>query len=73
MKKKQKINEIFISPVFKTKKNKLGIHGFIKLSRVSCLKNIALGGINRKNLKFLNLINADGYAAINYYNKKKGP
>ena len=54
LKKKQKITEIFLSPVFKKiGKKTLGIYGFIKLSNVSNLVNIALGGVNKNNIKHL--------------------
>ena len=36
-------------------------------------KTIALGGINQKNIKFLKLFNLHGFAAIDYFDKKKGP
>ena len=73
IKKKQKVEEIFLSPVFKKKSKILGIYGFLKLKRLNQLKNIVLGGVTDKNLKILSLINADGYAAIKLFNKKKGP
>ena len=73
IKKKQKVEEIFLSPIFKKKSKMLGIYGFLKLKRLNQLKNIVLGGVNKKNLKQLSMINADGYAAINLFEKKKGP
>ena len=73
IKKKQKVEEIFLSPVFKKKSKILGIYGFLKLKKLNQLKNIVLGGVTDKNLKILSLINADGYAAIKLFNKKKGP
>ena len=73
IKKKQKVEEIFISPVFKKKNKILGIYGFLKLKKLNQLKNIVLGGVSEKNLKKLNLVKADGYAAINLFDKKKGP
>ena len=73
IKKKQKVEEIFISPIFKKKGKMLGIYGFLKLKKIKQLKKIVLGGVSNKNLKQLSLINADGYAAINLFNKKKGP
>ncbi len=73
IKKQQKVEEIFISPVFKKKNKILGIYGFLKLKKFNQLKNIVLGGVSEKNLKKLNMIKADGYAAINLFDKKKGP
>ena len=64
----------FLFHQFLKKKNKiLGIYGFLKLKKLNQLKNIVLGGIDEKNLKKLDLINADGYAAIKLFDKKKGP
>ena len=34
-------------------------------------KTIALGGINQKNIKFLKIFNLDGFAAIDYFDKKR--
>ena len=52
-KEKQNVELIFISPLFKTKNYKKGL-GVIKynfLSSLSKKKSIALGGINKKNIK----------------------
>ena len=73
IKKKQRFEEVFISPVFKKKKRILGVHGFLKLKKHNRLKNIVLGGVSENNLKKLNLIKADGYAAISLFDKKKAP
>ena len=71
IKKKQKIDTIFISPLFKNKKNKkhLGIIKFSLIRRNSENKIIALGGINQNNKNKLSLLNINGYAAISYFNK----
>ena len=45
----------------------------LNIIQLNQLKNIVLGGIDEKNLKKLDLINADGYAAIKLFDKKKGP
>lgn len=70
-KKKQKIDIIFISPLFKTRKNKnyLGIVKFNLITRNNKNKIIALGGINASNKNMLSLLNINGYAAISYLNK----
>jgi len=72
-KKKQKVDLLFISPIFKTKKNNnfLGIYKFNNLSKFFNQKVIALGGINEKNVNKIKLINCCGYAAITYFNKIK--
>ena len=54
IKKVQRINGIFISPVFKKKTNQaLGIHRANNLLKNYKINKIALGGINNKNIKLL--------------------
>ena len=72
-KKKQKVDVIFLSPFLKKKKTELGIYGFLKLKKFTKKKVIALGGINKNNLSKVKLVKADGFAAIRYFTKKKGP
>ena len=70
----QNVTEIFLSPLFKDKKNKkLDIFKYLKLRKATSMKDIALGGINEKNFKRLKLINPAGFAGISYFEKKKGP
>ena len=73
IKKNQKVEDIFISSIFKKNKNYLGINKFRKLISLTNLNVIALGGINQKNLNKLKLIELKGFAGISYFNKKKGP
>ena len=67
-KKRQGIDLIFISPVFKTKKTKnfLGIIKFNNLSKLYCNKSVALGGINQNNIKQIKYQNCCGFASISY-------
>ncbi len=70
---KQKIKEIFISPIFKHKnKSPLGIHKLKYIFEDTEFEKIALGGINYKNIKLLKLSNFIGIAGISFF-KKKGP
>jgi len=71
IKKKQKIDTIFISPLFENEKNKkhLGVIKFNLVSKNINYKIIALGGINQNNKNMLSLLNINGYAAISYFNK----
>ena len=71
VKRNQKIDIIFISPLFENKKNKshLGVIKFNLISKNSNSKIIALGGINENNKNMLSLLNINGYAAISYFNK----
>ena len=67
LKEKQKVSLIFISSLFKKNKNYLGLYKFINLEKLTNIKIIALGGINRGNLKKLSLTNCAGFAGINYF------
>ena len=63
----QKVKMIFISPIFKYKKNYLGINKFKLLSKLTSKKVIALGGISKKNKRKLSLTNSFGFAGISYF------
>jgi thiamine-phosphate pyrophosphorylase len=73
IKEKQGVKYIFLSSIFKKNNNFLGLNKFKSLKNLTRSKIIALGGVNRKNLKLLNLTNISGFAGINFFNKKKGP
>ena len=71
---KQKVQQIFISPVFKEKNNNiLGLYNFCKFKNFTNKSLIALGGANTKNIKRLRMLKVKGFAAINFFKKKKGP
>ena len=67
IKESQKVKQIFISSIFKKEKNYLGIYKFKKLSKLTKKKIVALGGINKNNLKKIQLLNVVGFAAINLF------
>ena len=69
----QGVNAIFLSSIFKKNKNFLGIQKFKLFASLTKKKIIALGGISKKNLRKLNLINCDGFAGISFFEQKKGP
>ena len=71
IKEKQNVKLIFLSPIFKTKKNKnfLGIIRFNNLSQVTKKPIIALGGINTINIKKLKMTNAFGFSGISHIKK----
>ena len=73
IKEKQGVRCIFLSPIFKTKKNRnyLDIYRFNNLSKLSKKKIVALGGINKINLKRLRFVKCEGYASITYLKNKK--
>jgi len=69
IKEKQGAEMIFLSPLFKTNKNNQFLDTTkFKLMTLSTNKRIiALGGINSKNLKKLNMLNLYGFAGISYF------
>ncbi len=73
IKEKQKVEKIFLSPIFKTNKSNknLGIIKFSNLSKNTQKPVIALGGINNHNIKLLKLIKTNGFAGIQFFNEKK--
>ena len=73
-KENQGCTKIFLSPLFKTKKNRsfLGVTKFniIKLNTKKDI--ISLGGINKENIKYLKMCRVAGFAGISWI-KKNGP
>ena len=71
-KEMQKVNCIFLSPIFITKKtNKyLGIQKFNLMTKFTKKKIISLGGININNLNKLKLLNIHGFASVSLFRKK---
>ena len=67
IKEKQGCEIIIISSIFKKNKNYLGLNKFKLISKLTEKKVIALGGLNRNNLKYLNLTNCSGFAGISYF------
>ena len=68
VKELQKVENIFLSPLFKEKTNKqLNIYRYLKLRGITKMKDISLGGINNKNIKKLNMIKPFGFAGISYF------
>ena len=69
IKEMQGVQLIFFSPLFKKKNSNkpLGLYRYNLLANLTKLPNIALGGINRINLKYLKLINTNGFASISYF------
>ena len=74
IKELQKVDIIFIASLFNKKKTYLGLNKFIALTKLTKKKVIALGGINNRNLRKLNLLNIYGYSGITLFSpKKNGP
>ena len=69
IKETQQVNQIFISSIFKKEKNYLGLYKFRSLSKNTKKKIIALGGINKKNLSKINLLDVAGIAGIGLFDR----
>ena len=71
IKELQGCKEIFISPIFKTDKNKffLGVIKFNFLVNKTKKKIICLGGINSNNLRKIQLTKSAGIASISWIKK----
>ena len=68
IKELQKVDEIFLSPLFKSKNNpQLNIYKYLNLRKTTIMKDISLGGINNKNIKKLKLIKPFGFAGISFF------
>jgi len=72
IKRKQKVEKIFLSSVFKKNKNYLGLNKFKFLTKKFNYKFVALGGVDQSNFKKLKLANINEFAGIRCF-KKKGP
>ena len=73
IKELQNVKIIFLSSLYKESKNFLGFNKFKLLSHLTHKKTVALGGISKKNIKQLSLINCFGFAGISFFEQKKGP
>jgi len=66
-KENQNVEKIFLSSLFKTNKNYLGMNKFRLLSNLTDKKVVVLGGISKVNLKKLKLLNLLEFAGISYF------
>ena len=71
-KERQKVDEIFISSLFKKNSNYLGFYRIKALSKITEKKIILLGGISKDKIKLIKMLDCEGFAGITYF-KKKGP
>ena len=67
IKETQRVQSIFISSLFKKNNNFLGINKFKLISNYSKKNIVALGGISKKNIKKLRLLNISGFAGISFF------
>ncbi len=75
IKQKQGCKAIFLCPIFRVKKTNKNLN-IVKFNILTLNKKssfIALGGINKDNVKQLNLLNITGFAGISYFQKKTAP
>ena len=72
-KKNQGCTEVFIAPIFQTKKSKffLDISKFNLISNSSSINIVALGGINSSNFNKLRSVFCSGFAAIEWIKKSR--
>ena len=63
----QNVKKIFLSSLFKKNKNYLGINKFKLLSKLTNRKIVMLGGISKKNIKRLNLLEQRDFAGISFF------
>jgi len=72
-KKRQGCEIIFVSPIFKIMKRNyfLDTIKFNLLTLNKKSKFVALGGINKRNINKLSLLNIYGFAGISYFQKKR--
>ena len=63
----QEVKKIFISSLFKINKNYLGINKFKLMCGLTRKQIVALGGVSKKNIKKLRLVNCSDFAGISYF------
>ena len=66
-KETQNVRKIFLSSLFKKNKNFLGIYRFRSLSDLTKKDIVALGGMSKKNIKKLALLNQSCFAGISFF------
>ena len=66
-KETQKVNKIFLSSFFKKNKNFLGLNRFKILTNLTKKKIVVLGGVSKKRIKLLRLLNNPDIAGISYF------
>ena len=66
-KENQNVKKIVLSSLFKKNKNYLGINKFKLLSKLTKKNVIVLGGVSKKNIKKLKLLNSNEFAGISFF------
>ena len=70
IKENQNISKIFLSPLFKTakKKENLGMYKFMKLAKETKKDVVCLGGVNKGNIKKIQMMGFDNIGSITMLN-----
>ena len=63
----QKVSKIFLSSIFKVNKNFLGINKFKLTSKLTNKDIVVLGGITKKNIKLIKLVDCKEFAGISFF------
>ena len=63
----QGAKRIFLSSLFKKNNNYLGLNKFKLFSNLTKKKIIVLGGVSKKNLNKIKLVNCEGFAGISFF------
>ena len=67
IKENQNVKKIVLSSLFKKNKNFLGLNRLKKLSNFTKNKIVVLGGVSKKNIKKLKLLNNPEFAGISFF------
>ena len=67
IKELQGVKRIFLSSLFKKNNNYLGLNKFKSFSNLTKKKIVALGGVSKKNLSKLKLLDSCEFAGISYF------
>ena len=63
----QKVSKIFLSSIFKVNKNFLGINRFKLTSKLTKKDIVVLGGVTKKNIKLIKLVDCKEFAGISFF------
>ena len=63
----QKVSKIFLSSIFKLNENFLGINKFKLISKLTKKDVVVLGGITKKNIKLIKLVDCKEFAGISFF------
>ena len=67
IKELQRVDKVFLSSLFKKNKNYLGINKFKNLSSLTKKKIVALGGLDKKNIKLIELLKDTEFSGISFF------